>query len=329
MTDLDGVVGAIRDADRLLIACHVDPDPDCVGSMLALHWLFQKLGKKSVPVSHDAMLPQWSFFPFINEVVSPHDIDAAENSWDALIVVDCEPNRIGHVSRLTPSVRRVINIDHHRTNEGTADVNFIRPEAAATGELIFEILAAFDIQPDADVSTLLFAAIMSDTGSFRFSNTTAKTFETTATLVENGARPDVIYSHIYERRSKGYLRLLGLVLNGLERSEDGHIAWIELTQNMLENAGAREDETDGFIQYPRLISDVNVAILFHELPAGEIRVSLRSDSEIDVGLLAQHFGGGGHSKAAGCKVPGSMADVKRRVIERVTQALSTIQRDET
>ncbi len=317
MTGIDAVMRSIDRWESFLISCHIDPDPDCVGSILALDWLLERLGKRAQPVSHDAMLPQWRFLPRIDRVVGPDRVAPGSSAtWDSLIAVDCEVQRTGDAAPLADAVREVINIDHHVTNPGSGHVNWVRPEAAAAGEIVYDLIEAYQVPLDADVATLLYAAIMADTGSFRFSNTSARVFEIASRLVRAGARPDVISREIYDTRSWSYVRLLGRVLETLKRSGDGRVAWIRLTKAMLVEEGAREDESEGLIQYPRMIDGVEVAIIFRELDDNRIRVGFRSRESVDVSALAQEFGGGGHARASGCTLSGTLEDVERRVVER-------------
>lgn len=320
MSEIQAVLEAIRQHDSFLIAGHVDPDPDCCGSMLALDWMLERLGKKSLPISHDPPLPQWGFLPRIGRVVLASSQGAwRQERWDALIVVDCGVERTGDAAAFAQRVETVINIDHHRTNPGTGDVNLIRPEAAAAGELVYELVAAAGLEPDAGAATLLYAAIMADTGSFRFSNTTARSFEIASRLVAAGARPDLIAREIYDTRSWGYVRLLARVLGTLQKSDDGRVAWITLTQRMVAEEGARPDDSEGFIQFPRMIDGVEVAIIFRELEDGRVRVGFRSRERVDVSSLAKEFGGGGHERAAGCTVEGPLELVRQRVVGRAIE----------
>lgn len=314
------IVEALSSGDRFLIACHVDPDPDCIGSLLALDWLLERLGKRSQPLSHDGILPQWRFLPRIERIASPREPAAwSEETWDALVVVDCEVSRTGSAAAWADRVERVINIDHHVTNPGTGHINLVVPDAAATGAVVYRLIREAGAELDADVATLLYAAIMSDTGSFRFSNTTAETFEIAADLVRHGAQPDVISREIYETRSWEYVRLLGRVLETLQRSPDGSVAWIVLSQEMIREEGARQDESEGFIQYPRMVDGVEVALFFRETESGAVRVGFRSKERVDVSRLAQEFGGGGHPRAAGCTVEGPLEDAVARVVARTVE----------
>ncbi len=320
MSEVQAVLEAIRKLDSFLIAGHVDPDPDCCGSMLALDWMLERLGKRSLPISHDPPLPQWSFLPRIDRVVVASSQGSwRQERWDALIVVDCGVERTGDAASFAGRVGKVINIDHHLTNPGTGDVNLIRPEAAAAGELVYDLVSAAGLEPDAEVATLLYAAIMADTGSFRFSNTTARSFEIASRLVAAGARPDLIAREIYDTRSWSYVRLLARVLGTLQRSDDGKVAWITLTQRMIAEEGARADESEGFIQFPRMIGGVEVAIIFRELDDGRVRVGFRSRERVDVSALAKEFGGGGHERAAGCTVEGPLELVRERIVGRAIE----------
>ncbi len=320
MSALVPVVQAFREGRRFLIAGHVDPDPDCIGSLLAVDWLLERLGKEAQPLSHDALLPQWQFFPRIDRIAHPTaGAPWSRETWDTLVVVDCELERTGSVALWADRVERVINIDHHVTNEGTGDINLIDPGAAATGELIYRVIRAAGVGLDASVATLLYAAIMSDTGSFRFSNTTAAAFEIAADLVRHGAKPDVIAGELYDTRSWEYVRLLGRVLETLQRSPDGSVAWITLTQEMIREEGARADESEGFIQYPRMIDGVEVALFFKETGPGEVRVGFRSKRRVDVSQLAQEFGGGGHPRAAGCTFHGTLDQAVEQIVARAVQ----------
>ena len=314
------VVEALTRGERFLIACHVDPDPDCIGSLLALDWLLERLGKRSQPLSHDAVLPQWRFLPRIERIASPKEPGAwSGQPWDTMIVVDCEVARTGSAAALAGQVETVINIDHHVTNVGTGHLNLIVPEAAAAGAIVYRLICEAGVELDADAAALLYAAIMSDTGSFRFSNTTAEVLEIAADLVRRGARPDVIAREIYETRSWEYVRLLGRVLETLQRSEDGSVAWIVLSQQMIREEGARQDESEGFIQYPRMVDGVEVALFFKETEHGAVRVGFRSKERVDVSQLAQEFGGGGHPRAAGCTLNGPLGEVVQRVVSRTVE----------
>ncbi|HET7559941.1 MAG TPA: bifunctional oligoribonuclease/PAP phosphatase NrnA [Limnochordia bacterium] len=312
------VLAALRPHQRFLIACHVDPDPDAVGSILAVHWLLAKLGKTSVPASPDAP-PHWPTLPGFAHIATPEAAEAA-GPYDALVVVDCEPSRTGRLAAWAERLP-VINIDHHVTNPGTVGTAWISPAAAATGEMLFHLIDAAGVGVDADVATLLYAAIMGDTGSFRYSNSTPAVFDVASKLVAAGAKPDRIADQILDTRPRTYLRLLALVLQTFAESEDGRITWLTVTPDLIARSGASPDDASGMVHFARALSGVEVAMLYRQTGEREVKVSFRARGEIDVSAIAKSFGGGGHPKAAGCTIEASLDEAHARVLARVRAAL--------
>lgn len=311
------IADAMLRHDSFVITCHVDPDPDCLGSMLALEWGLSRLGKRVTMVSPDSVGDEGRFLPGVDRVRQPPAPEA-----DALVVVDCEPARTGSVRKQLSQYAYVYNIDHHVTNTGEGTIHFIDPQAAATGEIIFRLLTDYwQLSPDAIVATNLYAALMTDTGSFRFSNTTAATLHIAAQLVAAGARPDEIAAQAYEYTSWNALQLLKLSLNTVDRSADGRIAWIIVTRDMLQAAGAVDDDAAGFVQYPRSIAGVDVALMLRELSDGQTRISLRSRGAADVSVVASVFGGGGHPGASGCTINAPIPEALDKVIAEVVKVL--------
>lgn len=316
---LQAAAAVLKKEDHFLLTCHVDPDPDCIGSMLALDWAIRSMGKQSLPVSPDPLLPQWQFFPWQDRVRAPQQVDT--DDWEILVVVDCEANRTGPMAVWAKSARLVINIDHHVTNPKQADVMLLNTDAAATAELVYDLIGELGLNLTPPVATLLYAALMADTGAFRFSNTNARVLRLAANLVEKGATPDVIAREIYDTRSWAYVQLLRRVLATLELGCNGQAAWATLSALDMAAAGVQKDESEGMIQFPRMIQGVEVAMLFREIGPQEVRVSFRSRAWVDVSRLAQEFGGGGHARAAGCTISLPLASARQMVIERVCQLL--------
>ena len=315
------VAQALQQGDRYVLAGHVDPDPDCVGSILALDWALRSLEKTSIPVIPEPILPSWHFFPYRERLRSPEQVNRDE--WDNLVVVDCEVERTGAVAEWAKSAHMVINIDHHVTNAGTVAIRLLDTTAAASGELIYDLIATLGLSLNPEVATLLFAAIVSDTGSFRFSNTDERILHTAADLVHHGARPDYIARELYENHTWGFAKLLQRVLATMERSEDGQVAWITVTNDMLSQTDARKDEAEGLIKYPRMIDGVEVAMAFREIGPEETRVGFRSKERVDVSAVAAEFGGGGHARASGCTLSLPVAQARTLVISRVLEYLRT------
>jgi phosphoesterase RecJ-like protein len=314
-----GVVEALQRGDRFLLAGHVDPDPDCVGSLLALDWALRSLGKTSVPVVTDPSSPNWDFLPHRQRLRSPEQVHRSE--WESIVVVDGDLRRAGIVAEWAQTARLVINIDHHPTNSSSGTIRLLDPEASATGELIYALIAALDLHLNADAATLLYTAIVSDTGSFRFSNATERSLRIAADLVGYGAKPDYVAKHLYETHSWGYMRFLQRALQALERSEDGRVAWISLSHDLLTSECMRPEETEGLVQYPRMIEGVELAIIFRETSPQEVRVSFRSKNRLDVSALAAQLGGGGHARAAGCRLFLPLEHARATVLARVSETL--------
>jgi phosphoesterase RecJ-like protein len=200
------VVAALQAGDHFLIVGHVDPDPDCLGSMLALHWALRRLGKTSLPVAPDQIPTTCRFLPGVEQIRLPQDVNPLD--FNVLVVVDCEPGRTGQVAAWLHHFTQVVNIDHHVTNSAEVPTTYLDPKAAAAGEMVHAIIKALGLHLDQEVATLLYTAIMADTGSFRFSNTNARVLQVGAELIEMGANPDLIAQQIYETHSWGYLQLL-------------------------------------------------------------------------------------------------------------------------
>lgn len=315
---LSDVARALKQHDHFLICGHVDPDPDSIGSVLALDWALQRLGKTSIAVTPGEPLREWHVLPRLDRLRLPSQIQ--DDEWRTLVVLDCEVGRTGPIASWVPRAELTINIDHHVTNQSQASIRLVDAGAAATGEIVYDLIETLQLDMDNAVCTLLFTAMASDTGFFRFSNTTARVMSIAASLVNQGVKADQIASALYECRSWGYMQVLREALQTLERSADGQAAWITLSADLL----AEEDlsgEVEGLVQYPRMIEGVEVALVFKELAYGVVRVGFRSRGRLDVSRLAQEFGGGGHKRAAGCTIEAPLAEAKQRVLARVQKML--------
>ena len=315
------VAAALRGADRIAVVGHVHPDLDSIGSVLALHLALEALGKRSWPVTPDPGPSYWAFLPAYDRLRVGGE--AAQLDPDAVAVLDTElaPERLGEAWPLVERARLKVNVDHHDTNRGGAHVALVEPAAAATGELVFYVVRALGVSVGREVATCLYAAILTDTGSFRFANTTARTLALAAELVAAGVDPHEVATRIYDTRPWGYLKLLGRLLSRLERTEDGRVAWLWLRYDDAEEAGLAPSEVEGLVQYPRMVEGVEVALLFKETEPGVTRVSLRSQRYVDVAAIARSFGGGGHLRAAGCTLPLPVEQAVPRVVEACRAAV--------
>jgi phosphoesterase RecJ-like protein len=297
---------------RILIITHIYPDGDCIGSSLALAIGLRSIGKYVDIVDEHVIPPAYAFLPHSNEILQPSGVDG---EYDLVIAVDAsDVERLGAASSLLGRGNAVVSIDHHATSEEFAEVNWIEPEAAATGELIYILLNELGISISKDIAVCLYTALSTDTGSFRFSNTTKRTFEIASHLVGLGANPGDISENVFDTKPYAALKLLGTMLEGLSLSDCGQVAWMALTKEMMSYFDVTAQDIEGFVNYARMVEGVLIALLFRE-EDDAIKISLRGRGDVDVSVLALELGGGGHAKAAGCSVKGSLDEVKQRVVE--------------
>ena len=316
---------ALDRARRPLITTHVNPDGDGLGSELALHRFLWERGKKTAILNAS---PTPSFYGFLDPdgFVQSYQLgEPLPGDVDLLVALDFGKwERLGPMTKTASSSGLpVLCIDHHPSEGGGAfgDPQVINEHACATGEIIYDLLKSYGGPLSIPVAEALYAAIMTDTGSFRFNNTNGRTHRIAAELVDLGVEPHTTYSNIYESTHPARLRLLGLTLSELRLSAAGRIGWIAVTQEMLKTAEARPEDTEDFVDFPRSLEGVQVSVLFIELPTGIIRTSLRSKGLIRVNDIAMSLGGGGHPFAAGIRVQGPLDEAIPRVLRPIEEAV--------
>jgi phosphoesterase RecJ-like protein len=308
----DKVLEEIKKGKRFLVVSHVNPEGDAIGSTIGLALALKKLGKDVTPYLEDQIPSIYRFLPGADLVSNKAECN---NGYDATFVVDCcQMERLGKEFKNILNRGKIINIDHHTTNDHFGDINIIDPKACAAGELIYDLLKAASIEITKDIAVNLFVAIHTDTGSFKYSATTPGAFRKAGELVALGADPWEISQHVYESYPLKRMKLLTRVLDTLELTDGGKIASLVVTRNLLNKFQAKEDLVEGFVNYARAIEGVEVALLFRETSAGEYKVSFRSKGNIDVANVAHSFGGGGHVNASGCNISGNLESAKEQVI---------------
>ena len=316
---LPQVVEALRSARRVLLTMHRGPDGDALGSALALACALRELGREIVVYNPDELPYNFRFLAGASQVVKSL---AADCAFDVTIATDS-----GALARLGPDLppkeRRgiFVNLDHHVTTEPFGDLNCVDPEAAAVGVLAYRIIRALGHPISRDATECIYASILADTGSFRYSSTDPESLRIAADLLERGVDPWEMTVRIYEQQPLSRMKLLAEVLATLAVQD--RLATITITNDMIARTGTHLDLTDGFINYARSIDGVEVAAAFREPPAGERawRVSFRSRGRVDVSAIARSFGGGGHRNAAGCAIEGDEAAVRARIASEIEQAL--------
>lgn len=317
MDSLGAIAELINQNDDFLVAAHVSPDGDTLGSALALARALARLGKRAQAVCEDAVPHIYEFLPGAADMLRPENARPAR----VAVAVDCaDAQRLGSALPLFRAAEKTINIDHHETNNAYADYNFVE-KAGATGEHVLRLINLLGPEPDADMATCLYAAIMSDTGSFAYSSTTPDSLRAAAMLVERGADPARINRRIYRTIPFGKQKLLGATLTGLALHENGRIGLACLSAAGIASCGALEEDTEGIIDHIRDVEGVEVAILIRESAPGVFKVSLRSKHFADVGGIAASMGGGGHKRAAGYTVLGSMEEAASGALTLAREAL--------
>lgn len=315
-------IEAIKKYKRFLITAHVNLEGDSLGSQLAVKELVEGLGKEAFILDADEVPDHYKFLPRTNEV--SNDI-AKKTDFDAALILDCPTlKRIGKVRRVLTKDKFIINIDHHISNEKFGDVNWVDPNASSAGEMVYRLFKEMKRPLTKEIALSLYIAILTDTGSFNYDNTSSITHEIAGELLGYGLEPASVSENVYERRSLSDIKLLGLVLASLEVNKKGNVAFAEITTKMLRATGADISKAEGLVNYARSIEGVKVAILFREEPKDnqKVHVSFRSKGDIDVNKIASNFGGGGHVRAAGCIVEGKLAEVEKRVVAKVEAVLS-------
>lgn len=316
-------VANILDAgQRFVLTCHERPDGDALGSMLGLGLALQEVGREITLFTVDPPPPMLSFLPGIEQIV--HELPDPFPTEIVLVVLDCsEPDRIGKDGRhLLERTRTTMVLDHHLTRTSfDYSASYVDPDLFATAAIVLWILEELGWPVSTAVATNLYAAILTDTGCFRHSNTTELAFAMAQTLVAKGADPSALARRLYQHYPVRRLRLLAMALHTLEVELGGKVAFIHVTPEMFRTSAANETDTEDFVCYPRSIDTVEVAILIREIHAGHVTVSLRSKTHFNVAALAKEFGGGGHFHAAGFRKAATATEIREALLAHLTKHL--------
>ncbi len=310
------IIEVIHSCTTFLITAHVRPDGDALGSELAIYHALRGMGKKAVVYNQDQTPDMYRFLPGSEEII--HSMETV-NGFDAAFVLDCSDiSRIGNEADRIGSLDKIISIDHHVSSGGTfSELLLVDPTASSTGEIEYRLLNRMGIAVTADIATNIYTAILTDTGSFRYSNTGIDTFRVAADLVEKGADCRYIAQNIYEARPAVQVRLMGKVLDTLEFYQGGRVGSICVTQEMLRKEGALPEHTEGFVDIVRSIQGVEIAVCYYEVYKDRYKISLRSKGKVDVEKIAGILGGGGHVNASACRVEGTIKTIKRKLLDAI------------
>jgi phosphoesterase RecJ-like protein len=319
--NLPRAVEALRSARRVLLTMHRGPDGDALGSALALGAALREMGREVVVYNPDELPYNFRFLPGADEV--RREI-AADDHFDVTVATDAGArDRLGPHVPPPPRCGILVNLDHHVTTEPFGDVNYVDPEAASVGILAYKIIRGLGHPISRESAICIYASILADTGSFRYSSTDPECLRVAAELLELGVDPWEMTVRVYEQQPLARMRLLAEVLATLELDQSGKLATITITREMVDRTGTHLDLTDGFINYARAVDGVEVACSFSEPAGGGVawHVSFRSRGKVDVSDIASKFGGGGHRNAAGCSIDGDAQHVRALIAREVAEAL--------
>jgi len=315
---LQRAVEAIGGAHRVVIASHVNPDGDTLGSALAIGRALLAMGKEVTILSHDGVPEIYRWMPGQEYIQRT----TAERAFDLAIVCDTGTlDRIGDARAAVETARSTIDIDHHVSEGAFGQIRIVNPRAAATGELAYALIRALGVPIDQAIADCLMCAIVTDTGSFRFLNVTPNTLRIAGALLKAGARLSLIGDLVFEDRSLASLKLLGRALDALQVTPDGAIAWAHVRAEDYLELGASDEDTEGIVNHIRSVRGARVGILFREIPGKKVRISLRAKEGVDVNRIAAVFGGGGHMLAAGCTLDPPLEKAEELVLNEVRRHL--------
>ncbi len=312
------IAETLKAGDRVVIASHVNPEADAIGSSMALGMALEALGKEIYVYNASGTPRNLKSFP------GAGGISTQLPSWkpDILLVVDCgDFDRIGREAvEALSNTPIIINVDHHSTNDGFGHLKWVEPQSSSTGEMAVHLIEELGVKFTPEMATWILAAIVADTGSFQFSNAGPDTFCTAGKMVGLGARPEEVARGLFGNLPEGNLKLLAMVLATLEIDRKLKVALTRVTLDMFRDTGAGSDAVEGFVEYARALEGVEVAALFRENESGGYKVSLRSKGAADVAAVAHAFGGGGHEQAAGYTMEGNFDHVKQKLLEALKDA---------
>lgn len=312
MEIINNITSLIKASNVIIILPHIMADGDTLGSSMALHLALGKIGKKSFIVADEEIPKNLRFITDGHALISNTD----HLSPDLVITVDCsDEDRLGQRKKYLQDIPNSINLDHHKTNTLFAKNNFVDYSAAATGEIIYSIIKHLGIIISKEIASSLYVAISTDTGSFKYDNTTTNTHIIISDLLNYGINLNDITTELYQNKSLLKVKLMAEAVNTLEFHYTGKLGIIIVNAKMIQKVGASQLDADGLVEVVRDIEGVEVGVLLKETSDLEIKVGFRAKHDVDVSSIAKHFGGGGHRKASGCTIYDSLSNARNSIIQ--------------
>jgi bifunctional oligoribonuclease and PAP phosphatase NrnA len=316
---LSNIGSIIKEKKDFAIVCHSSPDGDSLGSMLGLYSCLSEIGKNADVFVEDVVPEKFYFLPLSNEICS---IEESKDRYDCVFVLDCgDLDRLGSCRDIIYKCNTVINIDHHLTNDLFGHINFVDTNASSVGEIIYQLLKINGFEISKNTAICLYTSIIADTGGFKYSNTTSMTLSIAGDLINTGINFSDINNRVFDIKTITQIKLISKVTSTLTTFLNDKVAIIYLSKGMLEECNATEDDASEFVNFARDISGVEVGVFIKEKDPKVSRVSLRSKNYADVRAIAEKFGGGGHLRAAGCTVEGSIQEAMQIILNEIDYAL--------
>jgi len=320
---LKKVVEYIKRNKNFLITTHINMEGDAAGSELAFYRLLKAMGKRATIINDDNLSYEYSFLPGINQI-KKFKKNLKNIKFDCFVILDCSDlERCGQIYKINTANKPVLNIDHHISNQRFGDVNWVEPHSSSVSEMIYQLYKKLDLPLNREIAMLLYVGILTDTGSFRYPNTTSVTHKIVSQLLRYNLDIAQIYKNVYENIPFQDMKLLSKILPTISRDANGKIAWFQIQRRILKNKKISFDLTEHILHFARAIKDAEVAVLFKENlgKKNEVRVNLRSQGKVDVNRIASFFGGGGHKTASGATVKGKIEDVRKKVLAKIRESL--------
>jgi phosphoesterase RecJ-like protein len=313
---LHQVVELIESKSRFAITSHIRPDGDSLGSSLGLYWLLRALDKEPEVIMRDPVPHAYQRLPGAEFVrVTP----GVDRDYDAVFVIECSD--ITRPGLVDLDKQTVVNIDHHSTTALFGDINWIDSTASAVGEMIYNLCKALGVRVTREIAECVYTALITDTGSFHYSNTSERTFKVASELVRAGVKPAKVSQAVFANYPWSKIELTSEVLSTVRRDATGRVAWLVQTQAMQARTHATDEDGDGLVNYPMGCGEVEACAFFKETAPGVYRVSLRSKCDVNVARIAERFGGGGHRNAAGCTFQGTWEEAERIFVRQLIEAV--------
>lgn len=314
------VIDLIKSAENIALFCHVNCDGDAVGSVFALKRILEEFGK-TVTVFIDTKIPErLKFMPKIYdaEYLTVYE----ERGFDLFIALDCgDLQRLGEFAEVFENAENTVSIDHHASNSRFAKENIVVPDASATGEVIYDLTQMGNFLISKETATLLYGAIASDTGSFQYQNTSSKTHMIASRLIELGADSVLVNKKLFDTLMVNEIKIKGYAMNSFELFEEGKICVVGITKEVMDKIGCLYEDVEGIAGFPRSVEGVEIGLLIKEWKDNLFKISIRTNNYVDATALAGKFGGGGHIRASGCTIEGSISEVKEKIVKAAKELI--------